>query len=117
MNTVIKNFTPHIINIFDGEASVTYPVDGPAPRLATVRTSLGFLAGHHVVRTAFGEITGLPPKEENVVLVVSAMVAEAAPERDDLAYPGEAVRDAGGKIVGATGLCAGPGLAARLLRK
>jgi hypothetical protein len=116
MNTV-KNFTPHIVNIFDGEASVTYPVDGPAPRLATVRTSLGTVGGHEMVRTAFGALEGLPPREEGVILIVSAMVAEAAPERDDLASPGEARRDEGGKIVGATGLCAGPGLAARLLRK
>lgn len=34
--------------------------------------------------------------------------------RTDLAYPGEAIRDRDGKIVGCRGLCAGPGLAESL---
>ena len=36
--------------------------------------------------------------------------------RSDLAYPGEAIRDPEGKIIGAKGLCAGPGLADALDR-
>jgi hypothetical protein len=113
----IKNHTPHQITIHDGDKSVVYEKVGAPPRLATVRTAVGDVGGHEVVRTSFGTLEGLPPREEDVLLIVSAMVAEAAPERDDLAYPGEAVRDADGKIIGARGLCAGPGLAARLLRK
>jgi hypothetical protein len=61
-----------------------------------------------------GNPQGLPEPEDGVVLVVSALVAEAAPEREDLAYPGEAIRDSDGKIVGAKGLCAGPGLAHKI---
>jgi hypothetical protein len=60
-----------------------------------------------------GEPTGLPDPADGVIVIVSALVAEhpSVAHRTDLAYPGEAIRDPDGKIVGAKGLCAGPGLA------
>jgi len=66
-----------------------------------------------IVRSTMGEPTGLPERQEGVILIVSALVAEhpSLAHRTDLASPGEAIRDADGKIVGAKGLCAGPGLA------
>ena len=51
-----------------------------------------------------GAITGLPPPVDGVIIVVSALVADAA-KRDDVMSPGELVRDANGVIVGARGLC------------
>lgn len=111
---IFLNFTPHPITIVEGEQSIVYPVDGPAPRLAVEREALGCIGGISVVRSTMGSPTGLPEPADGVVLIVSALVAEhpSVAYRSDLAYPGEAIRDAGGKIVGARGLCAGPGLAA-----
>lgn len=107
----LKNYTPHTLTLH-GETWITHlPVAGPAPRLAVSRQQLGTLAGLPLVRSTMGAPEGLPEPVAGVVLVVSALVAEAAPEREDLAYPGEAIRDAEGRIVGARGLCAGPGLA------
>lgn len=107
----LKNFTPHPIALHGPEGIVNLPVAGPAPRLDVFRVSLGTMAGLPLVRSTMGNVQGLPAQEAGVVLVVSALVAEAASKRTDLAYPGEAIRDAEGRIVGARGLCAGPGLA------
>jgi hypothetical protein len=110
------NLTPHAITIVEGESSTSYPVDGPAPRLAVERESLGQIGGISVVRSTMGEPTGLPEQQDGVIIIVSALVAEhpSVASRTDLAYPGEAIRDTDGKIVGAKGLCAGPGLAESL---
>lgn len=107
------NLTPHPLTIVEGAESTAYPVDAPAPRLAVDRESLGCINGISVVRSTMGEPTGLPDPQDGVILIVSALVAEhpSVAQRTDLAYPGEAIRDADGKIVGAKGLCAGPGLA------
>ena len=107
------NLTPHPITIVEGEKSTVYPPDGPAPRLAVDREALGQIGGISVVRSTMGEPTGLPEPQEGVIVIVSALVAEhpSVAHRVDLAYPGEAIRDTDGKIVGCRGLCAGPGLA------
>lgn len=110
------NLTPHPITIVEGDQSTVYRVDGPAPRLAVERETLGQIGGISVVRSTMGDPTGLPDPQDGVIVIVSALVAEhpSVAARTDLAYPGEAIRDADGKIVGAKGLCAGPGLAKSL---
>ena len=110
------NLTPHPLTILAGDVATHLAVSGPAPRLAVDRESLGTVGAFPIVRSTMGSPTGLPDAEEGVILVVSALVAEhpSLTSRDDLAYPGEAVRDADGKITGAKGICAGPGLAAKL---
>lgn len=110
--TTLRNLTPHPLNLHDASGGVTnLPIDGPAPRLSVSRVPLGTLAGLPIVRSSMGAVEGLPDSVPGVVLIVSAMVAEACPDRTDLAYPGEAVRDASGRVIGAMGLCAGAGLA------
>ena len=113
---MFRNLTPHVITVIEGEQSQVFPVDGPAPRLAVERTALGQIGGISVVRSTMGEPTGLPEPVEGVFLIVSALVAEhpSLADRTDLVYPGEPVRDPEGKIIGAKGLCAGPGLAKKI---
>lgn len=108
------NMTPHPLNI----SGTHIPVgELPTPRLEVTREQLGELGGFSMVRSTMGAPTGLPEEQEGVVLIVSALVAEhpSVAHRGDLAYPGEAIRDENGRIVGAKGLCAGPGLARRML--
>lgn len=111
------NLTPHTITVVEGERVIVYPVAGSAPRLAVQREPLGQVGGISVVRSTLGDPCGLPEPQDDTVLIVSALVAEhpSVSHRPDLAYPGEAIRDVDGKIIGSRGLCAGPGLA-RLLR-
>jgi hypothetical protein len=59
-----------------------------------------------VSQATFGALTGMPPSEDGIIYVVSALCAQA-PElqgRMDVYAPGEAIRDATGKIIGAQGL-------------
>lgn len=119
----IKNYTPHPITLVDRDGALRHmPVDGPAPRLSVERVDLGTVASsdsailtradaprYALVRPSMGAVTGLPAEEHGVLLIVSALVAEACPGRSDLLYPGEAVRDDAGRVVAARGLCAGPG--------
>lgn len=111
------NMTPHPIHIHteDGEVLTIEP-SGTVPRLTPSREAVGQIDGISVVRTTLGEPEGLPEPQEGSILVVSALVAEhqSVAARSDLAYPGEAIRDSGGRIIGCRGLCAGPGLAHRL---
>lgn len=110
---IFRNLTPHPLQLLDAAGAVMkLPVDGPAPQLVVCHEDLGTLAGLSIVASTTGAVTGLPEPEAETILIVSALVAEAS-YRDDLAYPGEAVRKSG-KIVFAKGLCAGPGLARRL---
>jgi len=114
-----RNLTPHALTIVDGDKSIILTVDGPAPRLEVERKALGQIGGISVVRSIMGVPTGLPEPEDGVILIVSALVAEhhSVAHRTDLAYPGEAIRDVDGHIVGAKGLCAGPGLACAIMER
>lgn len=106
----IKNMTPHAVTLHGADGkTITIPPDGPAPRLAVTRAPLPPVTVNGVelpvCRPTMGETVGLPAPEAGVILLVSALVAEANPHRCDLASPGELIRDTDGIIVGARGLC------------
>ncbi len=105
----IRNLTPHSVTIVTNNGTITLQPDGPAPRLAVTRQFVGTvdIDGQAVTinRPTLGETQGLPPAEDNTLLLVSALVAEANKGRADLFSPGELVRDATGVIVGCRGLC------------
>lgn len=113
----IINLTPHTVNLHRADGSVlTLAPSAPAPRLATIRRTIALIDGLEVVHTRLGEPEGVPDPREGTIFIVSALVAEhpAVANRTDLAYPGMAVRDDAGRVVGAQGICAGPGLARKL---
>jgi len=107
MKTTIINLTPHSLLLHGEGGSITIPASGQVARLAVTRENLAPLSIGGVVlpvaRPTMGQVTGLPDKEEGVVFVVSALVADAA-KRPDVMAPGELVRDAAGVIIGARGL-------------
>lgn len=47
----------------------------------------------------YGPVTGLPDRAPGVILIVSRLVAQACPDRDDLWFPIDLIRDAGGAPV------------------
>ena len=113
---MIINMTPHNLTIVDAEGnSVEFEKPSPEteiPRLVPWRRLLCELNGIRLYQTELGKVEGLPPRDRNKILIVSALVAEhpSLDERPDLVYPGEAIRDEEGRIVGANGLCAGKGM-------
>jgi hypothetical protein len=95
-----RNLTPHEVTLcIDGGQNITYPVDGPPPRVTTIENTDGFLHDDvnnitipTVVRLLSSTITDLPDPKPGIILIVSRMTCEAAPTRGDLVYPEGIVR-------------------------
>ncbi|NCU38383.1 hypothetical protein EOL96_04990 [Candidatus Saccharibacteria bacterium] len=129
--TKIINATPHVLNIFvEDEAGTVAGVvgfgrgraatfrqvaelkpSGLVPRAATSKVALEPVVVDGVMipvdRTAYGEVENLPEPDSETTYVVSLLAAQAAQaggrNTDDLLVIGDTVRDADGKIIGATG--------------
>ena len=108
---MIRNLTPHVINLHLPDGSVlAYEVGGKAPRVTEVPTPVGTIGGMPLVQSTFGPVVDLPEFVPGEFLIVSAMVANAAVDRADLVSPGDLVRDAAGRIIGCRALIAGAGM-------
>lgn len=101
------NLTPHACNIvIDGQIVASFPSQGMA-RCATLTEPDGELGGIPVVRQAFGPVSGLPEPQDDTIYIVSMVVAQHPDVRGraDVVAPNtsQAVRDAGGAIIGVPG--------------
>lgn len=104
----IRNLTPHAITILsaDGDVLCVYPAETPCPRVAVVETEAGEIAGAPIVYQRYGQVKDLPEEVPGTYLIVSALVQDAASERDDLLIPACLVRDEAGRIIGCRALAA-----------
>ena len=103
----LKNFTPHNVVIINESTKIVIPSDGIARVTETKTATPSIDVDGVVIETfvsAFGEVENLPPQEDGVMVIVSAMVASAAKDRNDLLVPGELVRDNDGNIIGCKSL-------------
>lgn len=57
-----------------------------------------------ITKTKFGEVEGLPVPEEGTIYIVSNLVAQAVPHREDVFFPDDVVRDENGNIIGCRAL-------------
>ena len=109
MDTRIINLTPHAITLVCGERTVEVAPSGMIARVSATSQQVGTVTidgvDFPIVRTVFGEVTGLHEPEEGTLFIVSTLVLNAAQGRNDLVAPntGAAIRDADGKIVGVPG--------------
>lgn len=105
----IQNLTPHSLTLVGDNGTLVVPPSGQIARLAVTRESLAPVTVDGVQltvsRPTLGDITGLPEALPNVILVVSALVADAA-KRPNVMSPGELIRNDSGTVIGARGLCA-----------
>lgn len=105
----IVNLTPHALNFIgaDGETVLTVPSSGVA-RAKQTRVAIGCVetdgAALPVCRTTYGAVDGLPAPEDGTVYVVSALTAQAVPDRADVYITDDAVRDDAGRVIGCRGL-------------
>lgn len=83
----IRNYTPHTITLA-GDTRTVLPSEGIA----------------RVDGLPLGPVVGLPNPRPGTLYVVSVIVAERLPERDDLRVPGEQIRDEQGRIIGCRSL-------------
>ena len=98
------NLTPHALNIVQADGSVyMLPPSGQVARVATTRTVVNEIDGIEIYETQFGQVEGLPERNGQDLLIVSALVAQRA-NRADVYSPGELVRNDAGQVVGCRGL-------------
>ena len=105
---LLKNFTPHnVVIVINDVTKIVIPSDGIA-RVTETKTVAPSIDVDGVIietfKSSFGEVENLPPQEEGVMVIVSAMAASAAKDRNDLLVPGELVRDNDGNIIGCKSL-------------
>lgn len=105
----VVNLTPHVLNIHTEDGSVlVVPPDGRLARAGVKTERLPPIqVGQYTMsaaRKTLGEVQGLPEPERDVIYIVSYQAAQAVPDREDVFFPGEAVRDAAGNVVGCVGL-------------
>ena len=102
------NATPHAIDLIIDDEKITIPPSGVVVRVATVRELVDTiplgekLVPVNVVKS--GLTLDLPEFQEDVVVIVSRMVAEAHPERHDLVFPDSLTRDNKGNVIGCNAL-------------
>lgn len=105
----VCNLTPHDITLVRDEVKVLIPASGKVCRVLTQTYdshNIVLLNGMTipVVKTRFGEIEGLPPKQNGKVYIVSQIVRSAltakGEDRPDVVVPADLVRDDKGNIIG-----------------
>lgn len=109
MKAKLVNLTPHTIHFFNDEGlNFVVPSSGIARVGVTRRTvtQLDLEGGLKVDlnEKSFGEVSGLPDPEEGVLYIVSALTAQAVPERTDVFVTDDTVRDDEGRIIGCRGI-------------
>lgn len=57
-----------------------------------------------ITKTKFGEVEGLPEPQEGIIYIVSNLVAQAVPDREDVFFPDDIVRDEHGNVIGCRAL-------------
>ena len=100
----IVNLTPHEIVVSVG-ASVQrkFPASGKVARVQMESEVMGTIDGIPWSRTKYGSIEGLPEPEDSTYYLVSRMVKDRCPDRNDVIVPGQLIRDPDGKILGCKG--------------
>jgi len=100
----LENYTPHVtLTWMGGDHRIDLPRLGEARCVEKKDPAGSYLHGEQVipvVRITYGQAPSLPPVRPGVVLLVSQVVVRAHPERRDLAFPADLVRDGEGTIVG-----------------
>jgi len=107
----IINLTPHALNLMPAGPTgpvVTIPPSGLVARCAVDRVQVDTVTvdgiSVPVNQTRFGSVSDLPDPQPDTIFVVSALVAQAVPERQDVYIVDDAVRDDQGRIIGARAL-------------
>jgi hypothetical protein len=119
---MLVNCTPHYVKILSsknvtynaetkeytltGEPEVLkeYKPSGIITRCNKNEEKIGRIDGIEIFRTIYSEPWQLPEKKRRTYYIVSALVANAAKDRDDLFVPAHQVRDGNGVIVGCLAL-------------
>lgn len=101
----IINATPHAVNLVNDEGDILRTFKPEiSVRVASTCKVVDEIAGIPIDYTTFGEVEGLPEYQNGVYYIVSRLVKQALPDREDLLCPGQQVRDSAGRVIGCKSL-------------
>jgi len=98
---ILKNLTPHAIHVRTERGDYTFSPSGQVARVAVTQEVIGDVVGIPIVKSAFGEVEGLPEPQPDTMYIVSTIVAQAVSGRADVVAPdtgATAIRGADGRI-------------------
>ena len=105
----IVNLTPHTINFVGQNNTIiaSIPSSGVA-RAAQRRKIVDIIEidgiSLPIARCTYGDVQGLPDPMADTIYIVSAITAQAVPERQDVFIVDDSVRDESGRIIGVRGI-------------
>lgn len=111
--TKLTNCTPHDIVIDTDTTLVTIPPSGRVARVAMTTSKVasvaidgddGSRADVPIMVSVAGDVYDVPDPTPDTYYIVSRLVLDSLPDRDDLVVPTGMVRDDAGNILGCTGL-------------
>lgn len=94
------NLTPHDITIITESGNSVFPATGKVARVKVESKEIGNVAGIPVMKNFYSDVEGLPDTNEGTYYLVSKIVADAVPYRNDVLIPNDSVRDENGRIIG-----------------
>lgn len=94
------NLTPHAINIIVNGETKTIEPSGTIARVVMTQERIGEVDGIPVYRNTYGKPENLPEPQEGTYYIVSALLAQAIPEREDVLITSNPIRDEAGRIIG-----------------
>ena len=107
----IINLTPHAVSIVGegGKEIASFPPSGQLARCSASTKRVGEISFSEGVSipltcTQLGAVEGLPSPQPDTCFIVSRIIAEACPDRTDLLFPDQTVRDGEGGIMGCKSL-------------
>ena len=105
-NINFVNLTPHSITFVDdaGNTVLTVEPSGQIARCSVTREKIGEINGIPINKSQFGKVENLPEPAEGTIYIVSALTAQAVPDRQDVYITDDAVRDDQGRIIGCRAL-------------
>ena len=102
---MIVNLTPHTVNLKLANGTIqTIERKGRIPRIEEVIEYQTSIDEALIYGISYGGVIDAPPIRQDTCYVVSRMVAEALPGRDDLLFPIMLERDLSGNVLSATAL-------------
>lgn len=90
----------YILEDMDLQPFITYPAAAEPARVTFKQKIDGIVDGILICRWLPEEIVNLPELNPGTYYIVSKMLAQACPEREDFIFPGTLVRDADSRVVG-----------------
>jgi len=103
---MILNLTPHTIRVLDedGNCLATFPEGGAPIRLHATKVECEPIDGIPTVKTVFGKAKYLPQFQRDTFYIVSQLVKNRYPEREDLLVPVDVLKDYRGMSIGCRAL-------------